>query len=166
VNVWQPHSPYLHERDCSRRESVIPHGTLDRLEERMAHYADETYCANRQVLELIAFLRERDPNALIVIHSDHGHGFFTDWRVPNDQWSEAAIASRTSVLWAARLPAECRASLYPTITPVNTFRVLLACILGVDPVTVPDRTYLTSFFEPGIGEFHEIGPVAERTAPR
>lgn len=165
INIWQPHSPYLYRGDCSRRDNVIPYEETERRAERIEHYLAESRCAGTQLLRLLEYLDEIAPESIIIVHSDHGHQFDTDWNIPNDEWSPEAIASRTSVLWATKLPTRCQDMLYSTISPVNTFRVVLACLYGSEPKLLPDTTYLTSYYAPGLDKYHELPQYAEEAGP-
>jgi hypothetical protein len=45
-------------------------------------------------------------------------------------------------LAAFYLPQASHADLYPTITPVNSFRVVFRMYFGADLATLPDRNYV------------------------
>ena len=88
---------------------------------------------------------ERDPEAIILLHSDHGSAFGIDWSIPNDKWTRDAFDERFAILMATRLPAECSGLAYPTMSPVNLFRVVFACLEGKPAEKLPDESYITAY---------------------
>ncbi len=61
------------------------------------------------------------------------------------------IWERTSNLYALRLPGHQNdGMLYPSISPVNTFRVIFDTYFGTDLPLLDDRTYLASAKYPTI----------------
>jgi hypothetical protein len=46
------------------------------------------------------------------------------------------------------VPDEVRKKLYPTITPVNSFRIILSTLFGADLPNLPDRSWYSPFGRP------------------
>jgi hypothetical protein len=78
-----------------------------------------------------------------VIQGDHGPGSRLDWEVPE----RSDLRERMGILNAYYAPLAERA-LYPSITPVNSFRVVLNQYFGFDLPLLPDRSYLSSWRAP------------------
>jgi hypothetical protein len=101
-------------------------------------YADTVRCTNRSLLDAVDEITERDPDALVFLQGDHGPGFGIDTDRPVPDWPDADIAQRYGILSAARLPERCGRR--APETPVNTFRIALACVTGEDiPLLEPRR---------------------------
>ena len=100
-------------------------------------------CMNEQLLRLVDDILSWDPAAVIAIHGDHGTAFEVDWSLPIDAWPEAQIEERFSILMAVRVPESCRRDLYPTLSPVNLYRVLFSCLAEVKPALLPDESYVS-----------------------
>lgn len=98
---------------------------------------------NSQLISLIDYVLKHDPEAIMVIQSDHGHGFFTDFTADLDDWTQESIAARSSILWAAKLPEACQGQLYDSVSPVNTFRIIFACLHGEETAALlRDSVYI------------------------
>ena len=77
-----------------------------------------------------------------LVRSDHGHGFFTDFVVHPDEWTDESIKARTGMLWSARLPEQCQQYFYPHVSPVNTFKIVFSCLHGEKQEFLPGRIYI------------------------
>ena len=141
AHTLPPHAPYIFKADCSAQPSVRLNlsGGLDE-----TLYLASLRCVNRQLLAFADFIAERDPEAIVLIHSDHGSRFLTDWVQPIDSWSRRQFMERFSVFLAVKAPARCVASLYPGISLVNVSRFVAACVDGRAPDYVEDRHYVAT----------------------
>ena len=84
------------------------------------------------------------------LQGDHGPGSELEWSgVEGTNMHE-----RLSILNALRVPDDMREQLYPSITPVNVLRLVMAQLLDADVELLPDRSYYSSWPEPY--EFHEL----------
>ena len=91
-------------------------------------YTDYLQCANRELTELVDRILAKDPDAVILIQGDHGTAFLMDWKLPLKDWSAEGNAERLAALNAMRLPKRCDGMLYPTMSLVNSFRAVFACL--------------------------------------
>ena len=83
-----------------------------------------------------------DAEAIIIIHSDHGHAFYTDFQLPLDKWEKKSINGRSSILLAIKASKECRSNAYKDISPVNIFRLVFACLNNSKPQFLKDKHYI------------------------
>jgi hypothetical protein len=74
----------------------------------------------------------------MIIQGDHGPGAYLDWASAAD----SCILERTAILNAYLIPGVEAGVLYPEITPVNSFRVVLNTILGTNYTLLEDVTYM------------------------
>jgi len=86
---------------------------------------------------------------IIILQGDHGPGSLL-----NHSDSEAAYRERMPILNAYFLPGESHELLYPSITPVNSFKVVFNQYFNADYALSEDR----SFFSP-IGRPYDFQPV-------
>lgn len=146
AHLLYPHEPVL-RADCSEQNTAVLLRLWETQPDSMKNaYVDTIRCLNRQLLAKLPALLKRNPNAIVIIQSDHGFGQSDFFEQPIDKWQEAEIISRYGILNVIRAPETCRDSLYPSMTPVNTFRFVHACITGQVPAYLPDGVYLASYF--------------------
>ncbi len=87
-------------------------------------YRDQVIFANKRLLEIVkSILANSDPKPIIVIQGDHSYFFGP---------------SRVKILNAYYLPESSDRVLYPTITPVNTFRLIFNTYFGENHKLLPD----------------------------
>ena len=139
------HEPYVFHADGS-------FVTLDEAQNTTyeAQYVDQLKYTNTQMLAWVDQLLNvpADRRPLIVLLSDEGPwplGYRQDER--GFDWTTATPAElkqKFGILNAVYLPGMTakEAGLYPTITPVNEFRVLLGSYFGLDLPVLPDRNYI------------------------
>lgn len=166
AHVMSPHWPFRYDADCGMRpEPVVPAELSG--PERAAMYANEVRCLDEAVVDAVDRIVAVDPNALIVVQSDHGSGLSIDLHAPNAGWGDAALVERLAVLNAMRLPASCRADDRYAVDGqplVNTFRIVLACLEGRDPDLLEHRAFLWPFNDlRGIEELDTARLVPEST---
>lgn len=103
-------------------------------------YLDQLIFINRKLVHLVDMLiSANDPPPIIILQADHGPGFF------GNQYNEEAVRTTTGILNAYLLPDGATDSLYETISPVNTFRLIFSRYFGADSDLLPDQTYYTPF---------------------
>jgi len=91
-----------------------------------------------QVIDTILANSSQPP--VIIIQGDHGPGSRLDWDSPQ----RTCLWERTPILNAYYLPEGRDSLLYPSISPVNSFRVVLNSYFGTNLPLLPDDTYFTS----------------------
>lgn len=138
-----PHPPYLRNALCG------DNGKLDASlqgwsKSSITAYTAYMQCANRQMSDLVDRILKRDRNAVFIIQGDHGTAFYVNWTLPLKDWSRFGNAERLAPLSAVRLPEPCRHTLYPTMSLVNTFRAVFACLEGERPEFLPDVSYIAT----------------------
>ena len=89
------------------------------------------------------------PSPIIVIQSDEGPyppASDQSSEILNWSWSKASdveLGRKLRILNAYYLPGDLRTRPYPSITPVNTFRLILNDYFGAELPLLPDRTYVS-----------------------
>jgi hypothetical protein len=103
-------------------------------------YRAQARFLGRRVAETVAEILAASPRPpILVIQGDHG---------PNSHWPGMDPAERLPILNALYLPGGGAARLYPEISPVNTFRVILASYFGEPLELLPDEHYVSSYEHP------------------
>jgi hypothetical protein len=83
-------------------------------------------------------LSRSDIEPIIIVQGDHGT---RSSNIDLDKAGEPPFFERGGILNAIYLPADCRSSLYPTMTPVNTFRLVFNECLGTQFQMEEDTTF-------------------------
>ena len=147
AHIISPHPPFVFDADGSpiqpERDYSIGDGDDYRgsWDEYQKGYAGQVQFVDRMLEETIeAILDGSSQPPIIILQGDHGPGGSLNWFAPQ----RTCLRERTSILNAYYLPAGADKHLYPTISPVNSFRVILNSYFGTHLDLLPDRTYFTS----------------------
>ncbi|MFO7916891.1 MAG: sulfatase-like hydrolase/transferase [Anaerolineae bacterium] len=141
-----PHDPYV----FGPRGEILTQQQVEARTE-MENYARQLTFTNQKLSWLIdQILEESERPPIIILQSDEGPcqsleefggscGDAIDWR----QLSDGALRAHMRILNAYHLPGvDADEILYPSITPVNTFRVILDHYFGTDHGLVEDKSYI------------------------
>lgn len=142
AHIMSPHSPYVFDRNggfVSRKDY--------RTRSLATLYLDQLIYANKLVLELVDELLsgQEGPRPVVIVQADEGPypGKPSQWGPdPSDQ----TLKQKFELLNALYFPdttegRSARGTLYPTMTPVNDFRVLLRAYFDPGVALLPDRNY-------------------------
>jgi hypothetical protein len=151
AHITIPHPPFVFN---ARGNPVEPHrgysmGDANEFDgstaEYLTGYRDQLIYTNQLVLEMLnAILAQSPEPPVIILQGDHGPGAYLEWTsLENTCWNE-----RMSVLNAYYLPGVDDPGLYPAITPVNTFRVVLNAYFGAKIPLLEDRSFASTDARP------------------
>lgn len=135
-----PHPPTEYNPDCSwsgERQTV----NLNWLVKKESYLA-ALKCVNLKVLALLDEIDRRDPDALVVIQSDHGSFTQANGSIVWDSISPSLMDEMTYPINFIRAPTECQSWLYKGMAQVNTMRFMLGCAMRQKPNYLPDDTYI------------------------
>ncbi|HMB24892.1 MAG TPA: hypothetical protein VKP08_18740, partial [Anaerolineales bacterium] len=108
-------------------------------------YREQIQYVNKLVLETVdAILTESETPPIIIIQGDHGPGSHLHFGSLN----KTQPAERFGILNAYYFPDQDYTSLYPSISPVNSFRVVLGQFFDDPSALLPDRHYYSTWGEP------------------
>jgi len=138
AHIMFPHPPYTRTANCNVQITDNLIDVEDFLFKSRDMYIDQLKCVNRQVINFLPDLLKRDPEAIIVLQSDHGPGFVyrensqdTDFNFPDSKpWSQDALEERYAILNAWYFPAKCQRLLSDTMPTIDTFLVIFSCLQG------------------------------------
>jgi hypothetical protein len=88
-----------------------------------------------------ALLARCDEPPIIVLQSDHGSGFTMEY----GSVGKTNLRERMSILNAYLLPGDAGRLLYDSISPVNTFRLILGHQFGAQLPLLPDESYFSPY---------------------
>jgi Sulfatase len=138
-----PHPPYTHAADGS----FVPSPDLRPIPEA---YLAQLQATNRYILDLVSELLAGPPESdpIVVIQSDEGpypeDVEATGAHIELPSQPEDVLRRKLTILNAYFLPGKDPkdVGLSPTVTPVNTFRIIFDAYFGGDLPLLPDRTYV------------------------
>jgi hypothetical protein len=111
----------------------------------IAGYRRQIQHVNRLVIETLdAILQRSTAPPIIILQGDHGPGAYLHWGSLENTFP----AERFGILNAYYFPDRDYSLLSPSISPVNSFRVLFNQFFGADYELLPDRHYYSSWSFP------------------
>jgi hypothetical protein len=143
LHLMEPHTPFVFAADGSdpakRGYGSMFDGINDDITLQQYHdwYREQAIFTDKKVAEMIDQLLARSPKLpVIVMIGDHGprSGMTTE---PTAGDLHEYMGNLTAVL----LPGKDHQGLYPQITPVNLFRVVLNDYFGANLPMLPDKSY-------------------------
>jgi len=149
AHIGSPHQPYVFQADGSEiPEEVIANRPGNPISDHNAFFTDQVTYVSKMTLETLdAILASSETPPIILLQADHGPELGFDWYHPDAPRLEARLA----ILSAYYVPSECRDDIYPSITPVNSFRVVFDCEFGEDFGLLEDRSYYSVLRGPASG---------------
>jgi hypothetical protein len=142
AHIVSPHPPFL----FGRSGEVIPQTkpfmglweTIFTPEEYISGYRDQGAFISSQMETVIdKILAHSDRTPVIIIQGDHGPGAHLLANPP----TSTDLLERIGILDAYLIPGVKNGALYPSITPVNSFRVVFNTYFGADYPLLPDESY-------------------------
>ena len=108
-------------------------------------YADQLTYLNTLVLQSVDKILATSPSPpIIILQGDHGPGSHLDW----NSAEKTDTRERLSILNVYYFPDGDYSRLYPEITPVNSFRVVLSQYFGESFEPLEDRSYFCCWGTP------------------
>jgi hypothetical protein len=135
VHIISPHPPFVFgpNGEYVSQADFETDSDGQRLERSLLDaYADQVHYLNSRLLEVSRRILEgSELPPVIIIQGDHG-------------WADRNAEDKHSILNAYFFPDGDYANLYPTITPVNSFRVVLNQYFGGSFGLLPDVSYFST----------------------
>jgi hypothetical protein len=146
-----PHPPFIFDQFGNEKEPDSAYLMADgtdyegTLTEYLEGYIAQLQYTNDVISEVIEAIINNSSNPpIIVLQADHGPGAYLDWNSIENTW----IKERFSILNAYYMPGYLDQSLYDTISPVNTFRVIFNTYFLTKFELLPDNSYYSTANKP------------------
>ena len=148
VHVLVPHWPFIFDADGQpiQPPKGIGMRTDYDYDQFIEGYQEQLAFVNSRLKSAIdEILSHSSSEPIIVIQADHGPDAKLDfgWNI-----EKTYLPERLSILNAYYFPGQDYGELYPSITPVNTFRVVLSEFLGAEYDLLEDRSYFATWERP------------------
>jgi hypothetical protein len=145
AHIVAPHRPYLFTATGEARNPEEPFTLMEAVDgsaNAKDLYRDQAAYVTGRIQEVIqSILSNSDIPPVIILQADHGPGL----GMGKDE--------RTAILNAILIREECLSMLYPSITPVNTFRVVFNCYFDSNLPLVEDEVYWSKWPRESAYEF-------------
>ena len=145
THIISPHRPYvfsatgevLHQSEAFSLEDTSP---AEAPQDEFERYRNQLLYINQRTLEAIEnIISQSDVDPIIILQADHGPAFGFNWHSPDKK----NLETKFPILNAYYMPEQCQRMLYPSITPVNSFRIMFNCLYQTDLDLLPDRSYFS-----------------------
>lgn len=156
AHIVSPHPPFIFKADGT----AVSRGTLSSdffaaeqieagnpadWEQLTVGYREQAEYVTRRIEGVIdAILAGSTRRPIIILQGDHGPAARLTWSGE----SAEAMTERMSILNAYYAPPETLARLYPSITPVNTFRIIMGAMFDSPVNLLPDKSYFAPYASP------------------
>ena len=136
-HILAPHAPFRAWADCgpirkpfSLKDTNMhtPTKKDNDIDAWRLLYKNQMFCVHKKVIEGIDAILNVDQNAIIIIQGDHGAKSLLQSTLPFNKWSKSEFTESFGILNALRLPESVHHLLHPSISPVNTFRLVFSAI--------------------------------------
>ena len=157
AHIMAPHPPFVLDESGFPVQSVRPYnmgdasGFMGTHEEYTSDYVGELRYLNERLMKVVdAILVQSKQPPIIIIQGDHGPGNYFNMVEPDNE----CLRERYSILNAYYFPDGNYGDLYPMITPVNSFRIVLNRYFGTNLELLVDRNYYATWLKPYI--FYDV----------
>ena len=154
VHLLAPHPPFVFDENGEAPETRARFVSFDGdhyfnhnpgIEDYRKQYISQLQFINKKILSsLDQILANSSTPPVIILQSDHGPGSELFWEDPD----RTNMYERMSILNAYYLPEKGKEMLYPSITPVNSFRVVFNALFDADLELLEDRNYFARWSRP------------------
>jgi hypothetical protein len=159
LHMYAPHPPFLFDKTGKKRKVRADENINNQKE-----FLEEVIHLNKQVMNFIDNIQSINGELpIIIIQGDHGTGLpivdpKNDKELLIEESSDEYYKSRFGILNAYLVPKEMKRSLYPEITPVNSFRIVFSKLFNLDLPLLPDVSYYTWWQDPE-NKFRDVTPL-------
>jgi hypothetical protein len=161
AHILAPHPPFLFDAGGRQTQPGRDYSIGDgddfkgNWQEYREGYREQVQFVNKMLEQTVdAILSGSRTPPIIILQGDHGPGGHLEWGSPSHTclWERTSIFNayylpRSAALGSAALGSAALGSaalLYPDISPVNTFRVVLDAYFDAGLDLLPDQTHFTS----------------------
>ena len=151
AHILCPHPPFLFNEDGSLKKADKLYTTQDAnyfyssgtVEEYKEGYKDQVIFLQGKILNMIDEISNTSNEPyILVIQADHGSGMLLD----QTSLAKTNTKERFGIFNAIYFFDEDYKNLYPQMTPVNTFRVILSQYFNIDKPLLEDKQYYSKYW--------------------
>jgi len=150
IHIIAPHPPFVVDENGNALDHTLPYLPADGLasfgtsDAYQSLYVKQLQFVNKQIQKALDnILSKSSQPPIIIIQGDHGGGSLLQ-----SSLEQSCLFERTSILNAYYFPGVGPQTLYPSITPVNSFRVVFNTYFDAQYTLLPDKTYFSHIARP------------------
>jgi len=148
AHIYAPHPPFVFDRNGNDVKQSVFQEQGDVWEDKNG-YIEQLIFINNKVRKLIDDILSRsDVEPIIILQADHGTACTITTMEGYSELSRSQLDERFGILNAYLFPQNGCRLLYDSITPVNSFRVMLNCCFGANMEVLEDESYFSSYSTP------------------
>ncbi len=140
-HLMMPHPPYLFDKNGLNISTQLTSKTEQEL------YIEQLQFLNTKVSDIVqSLISQSDSTPIIILQADHG----SEVQLASYKGGKPSIEQATerfSIFNAYYGPVGLKEKLYPTITPVNSFRLVLNYLNMTSLPLLPDRNYFYWYYD-------------------
>ncbi|HEX6269515.1 MAG TPA: hypothetical protein VFZ43_04720 [Anaerolineales bacterium] len=150
AHIVAPHPPYVFGRNGEKISHDIPYslsgpGRQNGGPEDIKLYVDQLHYIDTLILQAVEEILSRsDIPPIIIIQGDHGPVSY----VGDDEVIKTNMKEQHAILNAYYFPDQNYELLYPSVSPVNTFRIVFNTFFGGSYPLLPDKDYFIPHARP------------------
>jgi hypothetical protein len=152
AHIVTPHPPFIFDQQGNRLQIDNPYSLWDESafngghDEYINGYREQVIFIDREILQVVKSILARSKTPpIILMMGDHGPASMFNWRLDDP----GCVWERTSNFYALLLPGHQNDdTVYETMSPVNTFRVIFNTYFGTQMPLLEDRTYMMAWQQP------------------
>lgn len=154
AHIIAPHPPFVFDAEGRPVRPSGPFGFFDGshymqlVGDEMDYktgYADQAQFIAKQTLKVVdAFITKSNVQPIIIIQGDHGSKLHLD----QESLENTDVQECFSILNAFLVPPDLKPTLYPSISSINTFRLLLSNLFRLDLPLLPDHSFYSTISRP------------------
>jgi hypothetical protein len=141
AHILTPHEPYIFDKSCNY---VPAKQSVKQPDEEK--YVNQVMCTNQKLETVInTIIKESANPPVILLQTDEGAPLFRKKISPEDAWSKASpdlLKAKFPILAAYYLPGVSKKALYPSISAVNSFRMIFNLYFDTKMPLLPDKNYI------------------------
>ena len=140
-HIYLPHIPFLYGPNAEPlqyEENLSTYWYEPPPENYHEHYGYQIDYLNQEILDTVDhILSQTKKPVVIILQADHGDGNYID----QNGLSQIGVDTRSAIFNAIYFSDGDYTQLYPTLTPVNTFRIVFNHWFGTQYPLVPDKVF-------------------------
>lgn len=159
AHIISPHGPYVFDHTC---QQMTPFQVSQKTE--VENYLEQAGCINQKIEQVITAIQTTSKRpSVILLQTDEGAPFLNNELGPGDNWktaTNALLQEKFPILSAYYFPGK-KVAFWPSISPVNSFRLLFNTYFGTHFRILRDKQYIFADTK-NYYDFRDVTPIVQQ----